>query len=515
MMRLVHRLQLGLGTWLSLLSLVASVPLLLFTTTVLFKQLSEHEQEARASQARRAEAAAEAVGQELRGVLYTLHAMAQSDSVLRGDLAQLQVFAGRVVASDERIKSISLSDTSGHQLFTTLEPSDAQLPEAALAMLQRQYIVNGLPHVSPLMVGDQGNNNMVVVMLPTTVGSLGRLALRASVKLEALSTVLTAQPWNSDWTAAILDQNMVILARNRDAERFVGKRAHPSITEGTRLGQRQFDAITKEGARVAANVAAIPGTGWVVAVGRPLQALVSQARASMAMVLGVGALCALLSAGASQYLARAISRQFRAVAMAQAAGVNATGSSSGIREVSELAQALRHSKSLATQATDALDDARHDALTGLPGRALFMERAQRLADEAAAQNRGMALLFIDLDGFKEVNDRLGHEAGDGVLKAVAQVLRHCVRAEDTIGRLGGDEFVVCVRAPGLHVHEMAAGAAQRIIEGVSALGPGIGCSIGTAFARGSRELHQLLDQADHAMFIAKRGGKNRVAIADA
>ena len=285
------------------------------------------------------------------------------------------------------------------------------------------------------------------------------------------------------------------------------------MVEGIRAGRGQFDAFTKEGTRVAVSIAPIPGTQWHVAVGQPVAELVLQARLSMLLILCAGVVCAGVSIGASQFLARAIAQQFSAVAMAHARGSNAETAPSAIREVTELGKALHDTRSKVVLATEALRAARHDALTALPARGLFMERAQQHAADAPAQGWCVALLFIDLDGFKQVNDWLGHDEGDRVLKSVAEVIRGCVRPDDVVGRLGGDEFVVCIRGPENQVHEISEGVAHRIVEGVRGIGNGIGCSIGTAFARESGDLETLIEQADRAMLTAKRSGKNRVTIA--
>lgn len=89
-----------------------------------------------------------------------------------------------------------------------------------------------------------------------------------------------------------------------------------------------------------------------------------------------------------------------------------------------------------------------DALTGLPNRAHFMQRMGQALAAAQRQRQGGALLFIDLDNFKQLNDTLGHDQGDLLLKSVAQRLNTCVRAMDTVARLGGDEFVVLLEQIG-------------------------------------------------------------------
>ncbi|MGQ3070715.1 MAG: diguanylate cyclase [Ferrovibrionaceae bacterium] len=157
--------------------------------------------------------------------------------------------------------------------------------------------------------------------------------------------------------------------------------------------------------------------------------------------------------------------------------------------------------------------ARHDALTGLPGRTHFLELAAALHRECATRKRPLAVLFIDLDGFKQVNDILGHARGDAVLVAVARILAGVVRSGDLVGRLGGDEFVICMAGAPDGVKATAAAVAQRIVDAVARVGDGIGCSVGVAYCSpDTLGFDVALARADAAMYDAKRNGKNRVSV---
>jgi len=157
--------------------------------------------------------------------------------------------------------------------------------------------------------------------------------------------------------------------------------------------------------------------------------------------------------------------------------------------------------------------ATHDPLTGLPNRLLLAERVNRALAAAKSEGRSTAVLFIDLDRFKNINDALGHEAGDRLLQNVAGRLARCVRRSDTVARQGGDEFVVLVEAfqgPG-----DLAQVAEKILAEVS--GPmkiygkefQITASVGISSCPGDGEdLRALLKNADIAMYRAKQDGKN-------
>ena len=145
-----------------------------------------------------------------------------------------------------------------------------------------------------------------------------------------------------------------------------------------------------------------------------------------------------------------------------------------------------------------------DALTGLPNHASITE-----ALEVALTSRNAAVMFVDLDGFKEVNDRLGHERGDAVLVEAADRIATSLCGTGTVGRLGGDEFLVVL--PALPGRELVA-IADRILLSLREpwnQGGAISASIGIATAVPHETADHLLDHADHAMYDAKNGGRSR------
>ena len=155
----------------------------------------------------------------------------------------------------------------------------------------------------------------------------------------------------------------------------------------------------------------------------------------------------------------------------------------------------------------------HDTLTDLPNRRLFRERLDQVLAEVSRHGKPCAVLCLDLDRFKAVNDRLGHLAGDALLGTVASRLRSLVRAEDTLARLGGDEFAILVGRSG--APEQIAGLAKRLIAAVEApvtLGQQqaeVGLSVGIAIAPDHcADSDGLLNRADLALYRAKAEGRN-------
>jgi len=159
----------------------------------------------------------------------------------------------------------------------------------------------------------------------------------------------------------------------------------------------------------------------------------------------------------------------------------------------------------------------HDALTELPNRMLFQDRLQQAIIQAKRNKSEFAVLFIDLDGFKAVNDARGHATGDNLLQIVAQRLRGCVREGDTVARLGGDEFTILLRGvghgEGLHrvLRKIIKLVAQpyELGEHAETVTASIGISLYPQDATG---VEKLLIHADEAMYRAKQGGKNRWVI---
>jgi diguanylate cyclase (GGDEF)-like protein len=150
----------------------------------------------------------------------------------------------------------------------------------------------------------------------------------------------------------------------------------------------------------------------------------------------------------------------------------------------------------------------HDALTGLPNRLLFLDRLTYALAQSDRQDSFVGIFFLDLDGFKGVNDRLGHLAGDALLRSMAGRLLAWVRPGDTVSRFGGDEFTVMVReveGPG-----EAADIAERLTEavrspvGVEGEEVSLTPSIGVVLAGGGQKPEVLLERADQAMYSAKR-----------
>lgn len=160
--------------------------------------------------------------------------------------------------------------------------------------------------------------------------------------------------------------------------------------------------------------------------------------------------------------------------------------------------------------------ASRDGMTGTLNKPAFEQHAERMMVKAAAEGRPLLLAFLDLDGFKAVNDQQGHEAGDEVLKQFAAEGRAALRREDCFGRLGGDEFAVLVSLPSTEAaQETAEHLHGRFTRALAGARHTVTCSMGALIVPpfGQPSLKELMREADRLMYAAKHTGKNAVRLA--
>lgn len=263
----------------------------------------------------------------------------------------------------------------------------------------------------------------------------------------------------------------------------------------------------------------------VLGLATPLQDVLKQSRLLGLNILEIALLFSLAALVIALALSRLLARPLQAMAraMAQFSAGHPVGDLPIRRsdEIGALAQSFHVMATKLNAQVGELEDrklhlnhlAHHDQLTGLPNRLLFLDRLKQGMHKAMRNRERLALLFLDLDRFKHINDSLGHVVGDEVLKMVALRLLEHVRKEDTISRLGGDEFTIVLEE--LHAPTDAAAIAQKLIALFKApFGVGgnefyLSCSIGISiFPDNGTQAEELLRNADAAMYRAKEQGRN-------
>ncbi|MDD0841845.1 GGDEF domain-containing protein [Pseudomonas sp. Gutcm_11s] len=268
------------------------------------------------------------------------------------------------------------------------------------------------------------------------------------------------------------------------------------------------------------------GLGWIVVARQPLDEAYAPARALSTNIVLWGVGLALLFAIVGWLVTGYITRPLRSIAEAadslSAGRIGEIPDLDSPREIAMLSKSIRllvDSLTLQQSALGLLDNKAHsDILTGLANRAAL----ERFLLLAKTREHCLALLYLDLDGFKPVNDSLGHAAGDQLLKHVAVRLRGCLRDGDLVARLGGDEFVMVLRVQEDEAQERIRHVAERVLHGlqqpvrIDGHEVRVGCSIGGAlWPLDHPELEGALELADQALYRAKHAGRNRAEFQEA
>ncbi|QAZ68733.1 GGDEF domain-containing protein [Solidesulfovibrio carbinolicus] len=504
------RLLIGFRTWLMILSVFSALPMIAFSITSL-SYIARGQYVVEAGQLRRA---ATILAHDLDGYFAAREAMlrtlAASDAAMRGDIDELYRHARRIAHQASDQFAVALVDRQGRILFHTMKPYGDLLGETSEKDQIARVLATGEPSVSPAYNGPVSRQRVVALDVPMSGEMFQRYCLRAVIAVADVEGLLVRKHFSPGWMVAYLDQDKLVAAARADA---AGRLL--AMTDGGEGGRGVFfpraNGIGDE-ELVETAVAGVGTWGWRAAVSvpestfaRPLRALLLRFVAAAAVCLGIGLV-------ASYYLAKRLGREMGTLlepASARGGEQRPCQIDPGIiiREVGEVRACL-------LAARDREEQAKIDSLTELPGRALFWEMARELERQSRENTDvGLAVMFIDLDGFKHINDQHGHDRGDWVLRRTAEVLRETVRDKDVVGRLGGDEFAVCLAAPVGQVQNAAAAIAERVVAGIGAIGFGIGCSIGVSVCLAcTPSLSRALALADQAMYEAKRLGKNRYVL---
>jgi diguanylate cyclase (GGDEF)-like protein len=466
-----------------------------------------------------AHANAMAVDKEFAVIESTLKALATSPGLAGDDLKPFYDQA-RAICANQSIFNIVLEDGGGQQLINTLRPYGTSFPSAGLGPALTYMQNKDATAISEVYMGPLSRRYMVSVGIPVNRKPAGFHALTAVVTVERFSNILKQQPYPEHWITTILDNKGTVVARTDDMQRFVGQHVIPDALE--RLQEQPegaFETKTLDGKPIVAVLAKAGVSRWTVAIGIPLEVLNAELRSKLwTLVL---ATIALLGSGLlfAWHIGNRISKSIRglvAPALSLGAGGSIEPAAYGLREANEVGQALVKASRMHALAKH---QATHDTLTGLANRAMFTEFVGHQLSMCQRNQETMAVLYLDLDNFKFINDTYGHGAGDELLKGAAGRLRSELRKSDMAARLGGDEFAVVLADSG---HDEAAGVVEKLgarlsvpyyIEGHELCAA---ASIGVAiYPHSAATTEELIAFADDAMYRCKAARKKaRAALTD-
>ena len=504
------------------LVVAASLPVSLMAVVVMvydYQRLREQQARALVVTAR---AIIATVDRDLAGIESGLRVLSTSRLLLAGNLPAFQLQAEDALGH-LHVAALVLEDQHGSVLIDTRLPPGtpttppSQSPHPATALAKAGFLQARFE-----------KETTVTIAVPVARGNAGKAPvaqqlLRASLWPERLAQLLSNQHLAPDWIVSIYDAEGTIVARSHEMQRFVGAKGAPRILQRlAQVDEDSVDAVTLEGIPVLSAFSRSPTTGWAVSIGIPSSSLtipllrtVAWLLAGLVLMLAASLLLAWRIGGSIANAVQALTEP----ALALGSGAPVQVPPLGLTEADKVGHAL----SQAAQLLDtAKHEAHHDMLTGLANRALFRQIVQQQLAQAHRNGGDVSILFVDLDGFKGINDAHGHAVGDALLQQVAQRLLQGVRGGDLVARLGGDEFAVALVQPGLRGTAKVAG---KLVESLSSpfLIGGLtlqisasigGASYGPHTTTGLASCEALLQEADHAMYQAKEAGKRRFVMAD-
>lgn len=447
---------------------------------------------------------------------------------------------GKVIAATDPASSGTdiASRMSAHEIVRVRTPGTTGMDAGKAGGRNVEGEVPGLVNLTHPILGTSGAvAGLIVAQLPWDwIRALAAPLLTKDARgvvpgqlfiVSAQDTVLIGPP-------GTVGQKLALPVINRARAGFYGN----AVESWPALGALPAGAFLT-GTGFAAGEGRYPGPGsqemrWSVIVREPLEAAFAPAYDLRRVILLVGTLMAATFAAAGWMLAGWITSPLRRIAVAaerlrQGDDVEIPRIR-GAAEFDSLSGSLRALIATLTRKQVALDEmqdlALHDPLTGLLNRNGMRARLQRAVADARAEGSGLLVCVGDLDGFKAVNDTLGHAGGDDLLCQVASRLAGVVRQGDIVARLGGDEFVIALRAPGGFTDAHARDVAERALRAIAAPYEvsgrlvRIGCSLGAAYWPDHADpglgltdptgLSGVLEKADAALYAIKRSGKGHL-----
>lgn len=457
------------------------------------------------------------VDRDIASIESSLQALATSPNLDDRNFRAFYAQAKRIQSGTENI-SIALLDESGSQVVNTRYPFDEILADYSLADSFQAVQDTNKPVISNIFFSKVHPQPLLAIGVPVhTPTSSGRYTLHAAISPERFEKLLQQQRLPAEWISAVFDGAGNIIARNREMARFVGRKGSPDLLEHMAAGEPIFISTTHDGVAMHTIISHSTISSWALAIGIPTQLIDDQLRyALMWLVLATVALLA-SSLTAAWLIGGRIAESIRGLtgpALALGSGDVVTIPPLHLREADEVGSSLVKVSEMLHRAQHL---ANHDVLTGLANRALFNEIVVQHLSLCERNNSTLSILFLDLDGFKGINDQHGHEIGDRLLCMVAARLKAGSRHSDMVARLGGDEFAIVMVGSTMKDSAIVARKLVRKLSDpyeIDNLVLQISASIGVAsYPESGVTVEALLQRADVAMYRAKEMGRSRVEMA--
>lgn len=413
--------------------------------------------------------------------------------------------------------SIILMDAQGKILYSTRHLHGTVIAGLGNSAALEAFLAKEKPAVSDLFSAPGVNAPMVAVGVPLKSRHRFGYSLNALMTSGRVSSILSEHQFPENWRATIVDSQGRVVARSHSIDKFLGKTVSSAVVKGVKtVGEGSVETQTLDGIPVLTMYSRAPVSGWAVTLGIPTAELKAPIRTTLGWlavaVSGALAIGLVLSWLIGGQIARSI-QNLVGSARALGSGMPVKVEASKFREADELSQALVEA---AAQLKRSKFAALHDSLTGLPNRSAFDVALEHHILLCSRNETTFALLFVDLDGFKGVNDKHGHGAGDRLLCLVAERLQGSIRSSDLAARIGGDEFAVLLIQSD---DDDAVEFADRLVGTLSApynigkVTVRISASVGVACGPRGHNGDSLIKLADEAMYCAKSLGKARVSLA--
>ncbi|GJJ01433.1 hypothetical protein RugamoR64_19710 [Duganella rhizosphaerae] len=454
------------------------------------------------------------VDKEFAIVEATLYALSTSPSFLDPDLTAFHAQASELLIR-QNVFNVVLEDAEGRQVMNTVTPPGQALPRGPDELALKSVRQTRATYISNLFTGPLSGRQIVSIGLP--VPRDGRLnVLSGTVTVERFGDILRHQNYPQHWVTSILDRSGKIVARSADMQRYVGASAIPAVVQRMRdQPEGAFETLTLDGKPILAVMARAQSSGWTVAIGIPLQVLRAETEGKLWLLV----LATVATLGSGLVLAWIIGTRIRRAviglippALALGSGGEVRSANYGLREANKVGSALAKASGMLHAATH---QAHHDALTGIANRVMLHAFLDRQTAACARTGAALSVLYLDLDGFKQVNDTHGHAAGDELLRQAADRLSSHIRKSDMAARMGGDEFAIVLVNSGAAETAKVVALIEAVMEqpyDIGGLTLKAAASVGRAvYPDGGATSELLLAAADQSMYERKSQRKKSAA----